>query len=102
MSPRFVSEEIVPLGGSFDIDAMARGEPSLPPHFTWGEEVLSVGRCCRTWRTTKVDRGDTYLKRHYFEFETGDGRLAVVYFERHVRRGVARWNLYTIDRAEAP
>jgi Family of unknown function (DUF6504) len=99
MAPRFVSEEIVPLGGSFDTEAMVRGEPSLPPEFAWGDERLGVARCTRTWRTTKVDRGDTYLKRHYFEFETGDGRVAVVYFERHVRRGVARWNLYTIDRA---
>ena len=98
MTRRFVSDEIVPLGGAFDTDVMARGEPSLPPEFTWGEERLLVARCTRTWRTTKVDRGDTYLKRHYFEFETADGRVAVVYFERQARRGAARGNLYTIDR----
>ncbi len=96
MQPRFVSEEIVPLGGAFETDAMLRGEPSLPPEFTWGGTVLTVTHCTRTWRTTKVDRGDTYLKRHYFEFVTGAGQRAVVYFERHVRRGVARWHLYTL------
>jgi hypothetical protein len=97
MALRFVSREIVPLGGSFETDAMLRGEPSLPPEFRFDGEVLTVGRCTRTWRTTKVDRGDTYLKRHYFEFVAGDGRLMVVYFERQARRGAVRWNLYTID-----
>jgi hypothetical protein len=96
---KFVSEEIVPTDGSFETSSMLRGEPSLPPEFTWRDETLTVGALRRTWRGLKEDRGDTYLKRHYFEFETGDGRVAVVYFERHARRGQPRWFLFTIEGA---
>jgi hypothetical protein len=93
---RFVSEPIAPLGG-FEPGTIALGEPGLPPAFTWHDAVLTVGPLRRTWRGTKVDRGDTYVKRHYFEFETSDDRVAVVYFERQARRGEARWHLYTIE-----
>jgi phosphoribosylglycinamide formyltransferase-1 len=95
--PRFVSEDLRPEGGAFDPAAMARGEPSLPPAFAWRGERLVVATVLETWRTTKVDRGDTYLKRHYFAFATGDGRRAVVYFQRQARAGEARWRLYEID-----
>ena len=45
----------------------------------------------------RCDRGDTYVKRHYFEFETTDGRIAVVYFDRQARPHEPRWHLYTIE-----
>ncbi len=88
----FVSEKIEPEGGSFDTAAMSRGEPSLPPAF-------AVVR--RTWRSTRVDRGDTYLARHWFEFDTPDHRVAVVYFDRQARRGEARWTLYSLTGGAA-
>jgi Family of unknown function (DUF6504) len=97
---RFVSEPIVPRGDAFDPVTIARGEPALPPEFAWGEERLSIRALRRTWRTTKVDRGDTYVKRHYFECEMEDGRIAVVYFERQARRAEPRWHLYTIETSE--
>lgn len=97
MPPKFVSEEIVPSGGEFDTSSMLRGEPSLPPQFTWRDETLTVRALRRTWRGLKEDRGDVYLKRHYFEFECDDGRVAVVYFERQARRGQPRWHLFTIE-----
>ncbi len=93
----FVSEPIVARAGAFDPETMALGEPGLPPEFAWRDDVLAVRSLRRTWRGTKVDRGDTYVKRHYFEFEAVDGRVAVVYFERQARRGEARWHLYTIE-----
>jgi len=92
-----VSEEIVPASAGYDPATLARGEPSLPSEFTWRGDRLLVGTTRRTWRSTKDDRGDTYVKRHYFEFETAGGRIAVVYFERQARRGEPRWFLYTIE-----
>jgi hypothetical protein len=93
----FVSETIEPEGGSFDTAAMERGEPSLPPAFGWRGERIVVGAVRRTWRSTKVDRGDTYLARHWFEFTTPEGRVAIVYFDRHARRGTPRWTLYSFS-----
>jgi Family of unknown function (DUF6504) len=93
----FVSQPIVPQGGSFDTETMSLGEPSLPPAFDWNGEELMVGDVRKVWRSHKDDRGDTYVKRHWFEFTTSNERVAVVYFDRGARRGQARWWLYTID-----
>ena len=93
----FVSEPIVPVGGEFDVASMLAGEPSLPPAFIWRDETLDVGETLRTWRSTKQDRGDTYLKRHWFEFVLPDGRRATVYFDRGAQRGAARWWLYQLE-----
>ena len=92
---QFVSEAITPASGS--VAPAAGGEPSLPAAFLWKGGELDVRSLIRTWRTTKVDRGDTYLKRHWFEFETSQSRRAVVYFERQAKRGAPRWWLYSID-----
>jgi phosphoribosylglycinamide formyltransferase-1 len=97
----FVSEKIEPEGGSFDTAAMSRGEPSLPPAFAWRGERIAVEVVRRTWRSTRVDRGDTYLARHWFEFDTPDHRVAVVYFDRQARRGEARWTLYSLTGGAA-
>jgi len=45
----------------------------------------------------KMDRGETYLARHWYELALAGGRRAVVYFDRHARRGQSRWWLYTIE-----
>ncbi|MDQ6931391.1 MAG: DUF6504 family protein [Candidatus Eremiobacteraeota bacterium] len=100
--PKFVSEPIAAVIESFDVATMSHGEPSLPSGFVWREQTLMVGEVLRTWRGTKVDRGDTYLKRHWFEFRTTDGRTAVVYFDRQAKPGAARWWLYTIALAASP
>jgi hypothetical protein len=97
MPTRFIGEPIVPRADAFDPRAIARGEPALPPEFTWGDERLAICKLRRSWRTTKVDRGDTYVKRHYFECDTADGRVVVIYFERQARRAEPRWHLYTIE-----
>jgi hypothetical protein len=97
MPKQFVSEPIVPRAEAFDPSTIALGEPALPPEFTWGDERLVIRDLRRSWRTTKVDRGDTYVKRHYFECDTADGRLVVIYFERQARRAEPRWHLYTIE-----
>lgn len=88
MSKRFVSQPVEPI---------APAGPELPPAFRWGEEMLEVREIRKKWRGTKEDRGDVYLKRHWYEFETSDGRVATVYFDRGAKPGAARWWLYTLE-----
>ncbi len=76
---------------------MSRGEPSLPPSFVWRERRLVVEAVVETRRTTKVDRGDAYLDKHWFVFRTPEGETATVYFARRAKRGEPRWWLYTIE-----
>ena len=75
-------------------------EPQLPAAFIWRDQTLEVRAVRTRRRSTKVDRGDTYLKRHWFEFETGDGRVATVYYDRAAGRGSPHWWLYTIEESE--
>jgi Family of unknown function (DUF6504) len=88
MPKHFVSESI---------QAVEPTGTNLPPAFRWRDETLEVRTVRKEWRGTKEDRGDVYLKRHWYEFETADGRIATVYFDRGVRAGTARWWLYTIE-----
>jgi len=91
----FVGKPLVPEG-ALDVAALSHAEPSLPHAFAFGDERLEVRELRRTWRSTKEDRGDVYLKKHWFEFETVDGRIAVVYFDRGARKNAPRWWLYTL------
>ena len=93
---RFVSAPIRPDGDELATPA-AGGEPPLPAAFDWQGRTLRVASIVRTWRSTKDDRGDVYLKRHWFEILTPEGARAQLYFDRGARRGAARWWLYTID-----
>ena len=94
--PRFVSEPVQPTGKTLATQATG-GEPPVPGAFAWAGRELIVKTVLRTWRSTKDDRGDTYLKRHWFEIETLDGARIVVYFDREARRNQAHWWLYTIE-----
>lgn len=78
------------------IEALDRSGTDLPRAFRWGDEVLEVAVVRKQWRGTKEDRGDVYLKRHWYEFETPGGRIATVYFDRGAKPGKPRWWLYTI------
>ncbi len=93
---RFMSKPLVPEGASFESDDRGRFEPAVPPAFRLGDERLGVLRVLRSWRSERTDRGDSYLKRHWFEIELDDGRIAVVYFDRGARRGAPRWWCYTL------
>ena len=94
---RFVSEALVASAEHVDTGAAGRGEPELPRAFGWGDDRLVVCDILRTWRSTKVDRGDAYLAKHWFELRLDDGRVAVVYFDRKSRREQPHWWLYTIS-----
>jgi len=69
----------------------------VPAAFVWEDRPLNVTQVVRSWRSTKGDRGDSYLKRHWFELETAEGPRIEVYFDREARRGAPQWWLYTID-----
>ena len=95
---QFVGEPIEPKVGSFDVSAISRGEPSLPTAFMWRGEEIVVGALRKTWRGTKTDRGDVYVKRHYFTFASADGRTFTVYCERQPAKAHGpRWWLYTVE-----
>ena len=96
---RFVSRPIAPAGDGFLVPASG-GEPPVPRAFRWDRKTLTVAAVLRSWRSTKTDRGDVYLKRHWFELQTEDGERIEVYYDRESRRGESRWWLYTIDLAE--
>ena len=83
--------------GAMEVATLSHGEPSLPSAFRYGDERIEVEEVKKTWRGTKEDRGDVYVKKHWFEFSTRDGRTAVVYFDRGARKGAPRWYLYTLD-----
>jgi Family of unknown function (DUF6504) len=93
---RFVSRPIAPTGEAF-ITTASGSEPPVPSVFTWEDRVLAIAAILRSWRSTKTDRGDAYLKRHWFELETTDGYRIEVYYDREAKRGASHWWLYTID-----
>lgn len=93
---RFISRPIAQQGDVF-LTPSANGEPPLPSTFTWDEGTIVIHSVVRTWRSTKTDRGDAYLKRFWFEVELAGGGRAEIYFDREARRGQPHWWLYTVD-----
>ena len=97
----FVSEPVEPKPGSFDAAAMSRGEPGLPKEFTWRGTRYAVARLLSTWKTSTADRGEMYLRRHWFRVETATGEQMTLYCERQARnlkKPKARWWVYTVTR----
>jgi hypothetical protein len=97
MAVHFVSAALKPSVECVDSPALSMGEPPLPARFSWAADAFAVDTVIRTWRSTKNDRGDDYLARHWYEIRTADCRIAVVYFDRKELRGRPRWWLYTLD-----
>jgi RimJ/RimL family protein N-acetyltransferase len=100
--PQFASEPIAPVPGAADPTAMSHGEPSVPAAFVWREQRFEVARVLSTRRAMGQDRGDTYLRRHYYEIETADAVRMTLYFERNPsdRSKRKRWWLYTYSLPE--
>jgi hypothetical protein len=102
---QFISEAIVPVAGSFNAAAMSRGEPGLPAQFTWRGATYAVARLLSTWKTSTAERGEMYLRRHWFSIETTSGEHMTLYCERQTknsRQPKARWWLYTIQSERVP
>ena len=50
MPASFVSEPLLPLGGSFDTALMAQGEPGLPQWFRWRGQEWRVAAILEKWK----------------------------------------------------
>jgi hypothetical protein len=96
---QFISEPIRPERGTSDATAMARGEPGLPGAFVWRDERFPVTELLETWISTGEDRGETYLRRHWYRFRTRDDATWQVYCLRQGKPGSARWWLYAVEPA---
>ncbi len=94
-SRTFVSKPLLPAGNGFVTPADGI-RPPVPRTFAWKDRTLVITAVVRSWRSTKADRGDTYLKRHWFELETECGLKIEVYYDRETRRGASPWRLYTV------
>ena len=98
----FVSEAVVPEVGSFDAAAMSRGEPGLPRAFTWRGRRYEVAQVLSTYKTSTPDRGEMYLRRHWFQVRALTGERMTLYCERQAKnrnRPKARWWLYSVGGA---
>jgi hypothetical protein len=96
----FVSEPVTPTPGTFDASAMSRGEPGLPREFTWRGKTYHVLTLLRTWKTSTPERGELYLRRHWYEVQTTSGERMTLYCERqtkNAKKPKQRWYLYSID-----
>ena len=96
---KFVSRPLAPTGDALFTPASGR-EPPIPAAFDWDGRLLRITAVLRSWRSTKTDRGDTYLKRHWFELQIdGDARIQV-YYDREAAGSRPHWWLYTIEECE--
>jgi hypothetical protein len=97
----FVSEPIAPEKGSFDALAMSRGEPGLPGQFTWRDRPYAVARVMSKWKTSGRERGELYLRRHWFRIQTVSGERMTVYCQRQAktaRQAKSRWWVYSVTQ----
>ncbi len=97
---KFVSRPLVAAGEGFVTPADG-SRPPIPRAFRWEGRTLVVTAVLRAWRSTKADRGDTYLKRHWFELETECGLKIEVYYDRETPPGSSPWWLYTVQTLNA-
>lgn len=100
MPSRFVSEPLRPVEGTIDATGMTRGEPGLPGRFVWGDREVEVARVLEAWKTTAEDRGETYVRRHWWRIVTPAGEQMKIYFERQAQSKAQRklrWWLHSVE-----
>ena len=107
MAEEFISEEILPVAGTFNPAAMATGAPGLPARFCWRDTEYTVAQVNKVWKESGPDKGHTaeiYLRKHWFEVRTTDGTIMTIYFERQPRskrEAKKRWWLYSLTVRDA-
>src|SRR5215469_4209024 len=97
----FVSEPMTPEPGSGSVEAMARGEPGLPRAFSWRGERFEVARVIDQGKSHGEDRGDVYVRKHWYDIETTAGLRMRVYFDRNPGRSgsqQSRWWVYWVEK----
>jgi hypothetical protein len=97
-----ISESIMPVAGTFDTGAMARGEPGLPARFVWRKKEYIVAEILGKWKETSPCRSggkERYVRKHWYKVRTANGLIMRIYFERksmpRSQRQV-RWWLYSL------
>ena len=104
----FIGEPVVPKPGTFDMAAMARGEPGLPRVFSWRGTEYRVAALMENWKSTgpSVDGGtEQYLRKHWYRIRTTDGREMEICFERQARSSnerKKRWWLFGVSEEDSP
>ena len=98
---KLISEPIIPVAGTFEAAAMARGEPGLPEGFLWRGRKTLITACTRRWRLLRPESagGELYLRRHYYLLCMDDGSQWTVYCLRQPPKSGSprqRWFLYSI------
>ena len=90
----------MPESGSGSIESMARGEPGVPRAFTWRGKRYEVAAVEATWKGHGDDRGDTYVRKHWYDIVTACGVRMRIYFDRNPGRGGSarsRWWIYSVE-----
>jgi len=98
----FVSAPLHPIGSDHNNWAMAMGTPGLPVAFNWREGRLTIASVEQTWRESGPcthGSSELYVKKHWFEVLTNDGRRAKLYFDRSPQgsKAASRWWLYCFE-----
>jgi hypothetical protein len=110
MKPRadgqtLISEPITPEPGTFDTAMMSRGGPGIPRFFTWRGKRYEVLGLIETWTSRErgkgMDRGYTYIRKHFYRIKTTSGEIMTLQFDRKPRgeRGRERWSLFSTETA---
>ena len=107
----FISEPITPDPGTFATGPMSQGLVSLPAGFTWRNRHSRIIECIEHAKVTSPEGGrpgnEVYLRRQQFAVRLHTAAGAVLYFERHARRGGSRtpagrhWFLLSIHSDDA-
>ncbi|MFG0252633.1 MAG: DUF6504 family protein [Phycisphaerales bacterium JB038] len=102
---QLVSEAMKPVPGTLDPSGMARGEPGLPRRFVWRDEEHEVAEVLETWKTSGLDAGELYLRRHWYKVRTQAGRILKIYCQRTGASPTARksrWWVYSVEGTKGP
>jgi hypothetical protein len=97
-SEEFVSELLQP-GANPSAARMSRGEPGLPAQFRWRGKMFQIATVQQTWKTSTPDRGELYLRRHWYRITTATGEVMTLYCLRQARsfqQRKARWWVYSV------
>ena len=75
----------------------------MPKRFSWRNQNFEVAELLRTWKTSTRERGELYLRRHWFEILTRDGPRMTLYCERqtkNAKKPKQRWWVYSVAGTE--
>jgi len=101
LNERLISEAIRPAPDSMDTARMASGQPGLPHVFLWRGKTVRIRKILRQWRETGPCRhgsGEKYLRKYWYEVETGTEGVMKIYFLKPGKGNSkdAGWRLFSV------